>query len=383
MSWKPDYDYANKSMNFYKVGCNFDPELINIAVELNKKYEGKSQIVEFFGSDRAHEDVTARPGWRLPDVSREDLEAYVKKLKDNNIAFNYTMNSIIPYGSKVEMLKHKKDIQDLALWLGEIGVYRITVANPMMALFIREVSNIELEISCITHVDTVTQIKYYHETFGINKFCISILKNRNKKFLVNAQKYADENGIVLELLANEFCGVAGVDSNGTHYATHCAFRDSCYICHATNRTKEDSMAYHNYPMGYCMSARSSTPEAWLRMRWVRPEDQPVYREKTGVNYFKVSGRTGSSEYLKMVIESYMSESFDGNLLQLWKPLSSIYDGKTELKSSTDVDIPNKALDGFISKWLDGDGWECADQLCGTTCKYCEEYAKKHSLYATD
>lgn len=380
MSWKPDYDYSNKNMNFYKVGCNFDPALIDIAVELNKKYEGKSQIVEFFGSDRANEEVTARPGWRLPDVSKEEFAAYVKKLKDNNIAFNYTMNSISPYGGKPQMVAHKKDIQDLAKWLEEIGVYRITVANPLTGLFIREVSDIELEISCITHVDTVTQFKYYHETFGINKFCLSILKNRNKKFLINAQKYADENGIVLEALANEMCGVAGVDAKGTHYATHCAFRDSCYICHATNKTKEDSMSYNNYPMGYCMSARSSTPEAWLRMRWIRPEDQKVYREKTGVNYFKVSGRTGSTTYLKTMLEAYMSESFDGNLLYLWKQLSSIYDGKDELKSETDVDIPNKKLDGFINKWMDGDGWECADQLCGTTCKYCEEFAKKNNLY---
>lgn len=382
MSWEPKYNLLDKSMNFYKVGCNFDPALIDVVVELNEKYKGKSQIVEFFGSDRANEDVTARPGWRLPDISKEDFEAYVKRLKENNIAFNYTMNSIIPYGSKIEMLKHKKDIQDLALWLESIGVYRITIANPMMALFIREVSNIELEISCITHVDTVTQIKYYHETFGINKFCLSILKNRNKQFLIAAQKYADDNNIVLEMLANEFCGVAGVDSNGTHYATHCAFRDSCYICHATNRTKEDSMAYNNYPMGYCMSARSSTPEAWLRMRWVRPEDQPIYRDVTGVNYFKISGRTGSTEYLKMVIEAYMSENFEGNLLQLWKPLSSIYDGKTELKSETDVNIPNKKLDGFISWWIndENDGWECENQLCGTTCSYCERFAKQHDLY---
>ena len=134
MSWKPDFDYSNKNMNFYKVGCNFDPKLIDVAVELNKKYKGKSQIVEFFGSDASNEAVTARPGWRLPDIDKEFFANYVKKLKDNNIAFNYTMNSIQPYGSKIEMLNHKKDIQDLLKWLENIGVYRITVANPMMAL---------------------------------------------------------------------------------------------------------------------------------------------------------------------------------------------------------------------------------------------------------
>ena len=54
----------------------------------------------------------------------------------------------------------------------------------------------------------------------------------------------------------EMCGVAGIDNQGSHYATHCVFRDSCYICHACNRTKEESMLDNNYPMSYCMSARS-------------------------------------------------------------------------------------------------------------------------------
>ena len=48
MNWKPNFYYSNKNINFYKVGCNFDPKLIDVAVELNKKYKGKSQIVEFF-----------------------------------------------------------------------------------------------------------------------------------------------------------------------------------------------------------------------------------------------------------------------------------------------------------------------------------------------
>ena len=261
MSWKPEFDYDNKNMNFYKVGCNFDPALIDVAVELNKKYKGKSQIVEFFGSDRSNEEVTARPGWRLPDISKEFFADYVNKLKENNIAFNYTMNSIQPYGSKMNMIAHKKDIQDLALFLTKINVARITVANPMMALFIREVSDINIEVSCIAHIDAVTQIKYWHEVLGADKFCGNLMKNRNKKFLETAQKYCDENGMIQELLCNEFCYVAG-ESNRNAYASPCVFRDSCYLCHATCKKKEDSLSYNNYPMGYCMSARGKNAQNW-------------------------------------------------------------------------------------------------------------------------
>lgn len=372
--------YRDLTKNYYKVGCNFDPELINVVKELNEKYKNHGRIVELFGSDRDTEEVTARPGWRLPKISKEYFADYVKKLNDIGVKFNFTMNSIIPYGSKVEMVKHKKDIQDLVKWLESIGVYRLTIANPEILIMVREVSNIEVEMSCITHIDTVTQMKYYHETFGVNKFCCSILKNRNKEFLIRAQDYCNRNGCILEIMCQEMCGVAGIDNQGSHYATHCVFRDSCYICHACNRTKEESMLDNNYPMSYCMSARSSTPEAWLRMRWIRPEDQKIYREKTGVNYFKLSGRTGTLEYMKFVLEAYMSETYDGNLLGLWKPLSSIFDGKTELKSKTDIDIPNKKLDGFIDKWMNGNGWECENHECGYSCRYCEQFAKEHNLY---
>ena len=372
--------YRDLTKNYYKVGCNFDPELINVVKELNEKYKNHGRIVELFGSDRDTEEVTARPGWRLPKISKEYFADYVKKLNDIGVKFNFTMNSIIPYGSKVEMVKHKKDIQDLVKWLESIGVYRLTIANPEILIMVREVSNIEIEMSCITHIDTVTQMKYYHETFGVNKFCCSILKNRNKEFLIRAQDYCNRNGCILEIMCQEMCGVAGIDNQGSHYATHCVFRDSCYICHACNKTKEESMLDNNYPMGYCMSARSSTPEAWLRMRWIRPEDQKIYREKTGVNYFKLSGRTGTTEYLEYIMNAYMSETYDGNLLGLWKPLSSIYDGKTELKSKTDIDIPNKKLDGFINKWMDGNGWECENHECGYSCRYCEQFAKEHNLY---
>jgi len=366
-------------MNLYKVGCNFDLKLLDAIDALNKKYDGKAKVVELFGSDSKHEELTARPGWRLPDISMDFFEHYIKKAKDMGLKFNYTMNSIQPYGSKMNMLAHKKEIQDFVKWLEAIGVYRITVANPMMAMFIREVSEIELEISCISHIDTVTQFKYFHEQFGINKFCCSILKNRNKEFLTRAAKYCNEHGLILELLAQEFCGVSGIDKNGEPYATHCTFRDSCYLCHATNRTKFESMEYHNYPMGFCMSARNSTPESWLRMRWIRPEDQHYYNE-IGINYFKISGRTGTTDYLTEILEAYMTEDFDDNMLKLWKPLETIYSETSEKSHKHSVNIPNKKLDGFLDKWFKGDGWECENHMCGEDCKYCYEFAKNNLLY---
>ena len=354
-------------INQFKVGCNFDPAIIEKAAELNEKYKGKAVIKEWFGSDAQNHLVTARPQWRLPDISNKDFEKFVRDSLDKDIVFNYTMNSIQPYGSKKEMVRHKADIQNLVKYLESIGVYRITFANPMMAMFIREVSDIELELSTIAHLDTVTQAKYFHETLGVNKFCCGIHRNRDRDFLKNLAKYANDNDIIIELLANELCGVAG-----DTYATHCAYRDSCYLCHATNVTKEDSMTYDNYPMHFCMTSRDNNSEvSWLRMRWIRPQDLHYYNS-LGLYYFKISGRTASSSYLFKLMEAYMSQTWDDNLVALWKQLSTIYNGNNEFKEKLPINIPCNKLDGFLDHWFK-QNWECSNFLCGTDCTYCKDY----------
>ena len=153
------------------------------------------------------------------------------------------------------------------------------------------------------------------------------------------------------------------------------YRDSCYICHATCETKEDSESYNNYPMKYCMFARNNNNESWIKMRAIRPEDLHYYNE-IGLNYFKVSGRTGSTEYLAKCLESYMAQSFDGNFLSLWKPLETIYNGKSESEHNFSEYIDNKKLDGFLDHWFVGDGFSCEDQICGETCNYCKEFYNK-------
>lgn len=362
--------------NQFKLGTNFDPKVIEVCKKLNDQYAGKARVMELFSSTREMADSSGRPDFRLANLSKEETANYIKACNDAGIKFNWTCNSIIPYGSKVNMYNHKKEFQDQVKWLEDIGVYRITVANPMLLEFIREVSDIELELSTIMHVDTVTQIKYFHDTYKVNKVCGSILKNRDFKFLKNAAKYCNDNGIIYEVLAQEFCGVAGSNpKTGTPYATHCPFRDSCYICHSTNKTKEDAELYNTYPMNRCMSARYTTPEAWLRMRWVRPQDLHYYND-VGINYFKITGRTGSTEYIEEMINAYMSGVYNKNLLSLWKPLETIYNNKKESDYKAPVYIPCDKLDGFLDHWVDNPDFDCSDVECGVQCNWCKRFMEK-------
>lgn len=359
-------------MNCFKVGVNFDFSLLNDIIELNKESE-KGQITELYGSIREHSALAARPDFRLPDVTNIDLENYIKIAKDNGIDFNYTLNSILPYGSKSEMYKYRYEIADLVQYLEAIGVHRITVANPLMLEIIRNYakSDIEVEISTVAHIDTVTQIKFYHEKYGVNKVCGNLNKNRDFEFLEKAAKYCNDNAIIYELMVNEFCGVGGED-----YATHCIYRDSCYLCHATNHTFEDTMTFDNYPMNLCTNSRNKNIVNWLRLKWIRPEDLRYYNN-IGLRHFKVTGRTGSSEYIIKTLKAYLDCDYNGNLIELWKPLESIKPGTKESEIKNFY-IDNKKLNGFIKIWTTKNPFtyhKCDNEVCGETCQYCERFYK--------
>lgn len=351
-------------MNNFKVGVNFDFNLLEKFAKLNEMYDNK--ITELYGSIRMHADLAARPDFRLPDISEDELKNYVQIAKSYGIDFNYTLNSFYPYGSKIELDKHKDEICRLVEFLENIGVKRITVANPMILEIIRNYakSNIEIEISTCAHIDTVTQIKYYHDVYKVNKICGNLNKNRDFRFLKSASEYCSNNGIIYELMVNEFCGVGGND-----YATHCIYRDNCYMCHATNKTYEDSILLNNYPMSLCTLSRNKNPSNWLKLKWIRPEDIKHYND-IGLKHFKITGRTGSSEYIIKTVEAYLKEDFDGNLIELWKPLESIKPGVKE-NEITSVVLDNKKLDNFIKIWLKGK--LCDNEVCGETCNYCNNF----------
>ena len=353
-------------VNEYKVGVNFDEKLLDKIIEVNSKFEN-SKITELYGSNLETADLAARPDFRLPDIDFNNIERYVRKAKENGINFNFTLNSIMPFGSKIELFQHLDYITYLIKKLESIGVKRVTIANPLMLEIIRNYikSSIDIEISTCAHIDTITQIKYLYENYGVTKICGNLNKNRDFNFLIKASDFCRKNGIIYEIMVNEFCGVGGIG-----YATHCVYRDSCYLCHATNHTLDDTLLFDNYPMNLCTKSRDLDIVNWLRLKWVRPEDIKIYND-IGINHFKITGRTGSTNYIVNTLESYMNEKYDGNLLNLWKPLESIYNEIDEYDVNK-LYLDNRKLDGFINMWSEN-GHNCDYEVCGETCDYCYNF----------
>lgn len=356
----------------YNLGCNFSYELLDCIIKLNKRFTDKNICIkEMFGSTRRYSSLTARPLFRLPNVSNKFVESYVQKCNDNNIEFNYTTNSLNP-GSKRDLLGKRRNIYDFFKYLKNIGIKRVTISNVLLMELVSEaVPDFPIEVSTVMHVDTLSQIKWLKSHFNIDKVCGAIIHNRDIRFLKGAALLCDKLGIKYEVLVNEFCGNGGLGNNQLEaYGTNCILRDHCYVLHSSNITKKDAELFNVYPMGYCMDSRTD-PATWIKMRFILPQD--IYRYyDIGINNFKISGRTGSTDYLLQMAFIYLQQLFQGNLLSLWKPLETIYteENETEFKHPYYISCLKLSKMSFMDHWFNNEAQRCSEEDCGVTCQYC-------------
>jgi len=361
------------------VGYNFTSDLLEFITSSrssNSDDDTINRIYEVYGSRAESSLLSARPKFRIPDISRNDFAYHVRKLSDAGVYFDYTLNTS-DLGSKSDIKGRECEVKEYIRFLVDCGVDCITVALPIMAQWIRDISqSVKIEVSTIAHIDTVTQAKIWKDLFGVNKICGALHKNRDFPFLRSLSNYCNKNDVELVLMVNEFCG-SGVKIEDTGYcsATSCILRDHCYQLHSLDYNIRDVLD-GDYPMGFCISSRNDS-SAWLKMNFIRPEDLGAY-STIGINHFKVTGRTGSTSLIKRISNAYLAESYTGNLLDLWKHLETIGKSDDIAFSPTHV-ILNPTLDGFIEAWTGKDGLICANEVCGVSCDYCDKFFAKHCL----
>lgn len=366
----------NTVLTHLKIGTNFDYQLIDSIKRINESHTD-SIIDEVYGSRREDARFTARPVFRLPDIDRGTFCEYVARLKKIGISFNYTLNSSY-LGGKSEIKELESSILEYISFLSCSGVDTITVSLPLMADYIRFVDKkIGIEVSTIAHIDTITQVAAWKEQYDISKVCGNLYKNREVRFLKRLADYCNSNNIYLSLMVNEFCGNGLRRGSG---ATNCIYRDHCYSLHSIGYDAGEFL-YNDYPMGMCIRSRSKATD-WLKMNYIRPEDLRLYRA-IGINHFKVTGRTGSTDYILKTAKAYADECFNGNLLELWKHLETIGEAMDENAYTPDCYIDNKMLDGFLDFWFKNEQHICANEVCGISCTYCDSFYNEQIMGKND
>lgn len=311
------------------VGSNYDPILPQVFKELNDKYESSGiRIDEVYGSIQAIKIFgTARPDFRVPDISLAEFAKSVAELNAAGIAVNYTDNTPLINKKDIDIEHVKRTLK----YLEELGVKRLTVCHPLAMEIIGKYSTLPVEVSTIYRANTVYQLRELKDRNpNINKVCLDVALNRDFEKIKELKAECDKLGIDLELLANEFC------------ITDCADRVQCYNEHAQCKTEKDTSLFNRYPMGICTKLRNSkSPIEWVRARFVLPQSMSYYQEKFGIDRFKVTGRTHPTPYIIWIAETYLKQHYEGNLLQLWadvKNIKRVADGKEDfLNPKFDID----------------------------------------------
>ena len=356
------------SVALLNVGFNWDIDLAHQLVSANNLLgpPNKTRIASVYGSVVSNPFGTARPKSRLKNVSKEDQYECSKVLRAGGIELNYTLN-ISDLGDLRWFEKGERaQIEFLGFLYNVLGVKMLTIAHPLvLERVIKSKIPFEIEISTIMNVDTLGHFDLYKKTSSqIKRICLAIGRNRDISFLQKIGRL-DKSFPICELLANEFCTVAGHNCAGV-------FRSSCYSCHSHNVGND---MFNNYPMGRCTKSRWNNPSSWLKARFILPQWMNIYQD-LGINHFKVSGRTHPSEYIIEMAKAYLTRYYGGNLLGLWAQLETIWDGFDkqeeiikELPINLDCSTPK--MNNFIRRWFANPKFRCSEMLCGVECTKCE------------
>lgn len=333
-------------MKIFSVPADFSEETINTYSEFNQKYTD-AYIGETYGQitkDYIH--MSGRAAKSLPQIGIRELEKFVSYSHKRGIKFNYTLNAAC-LGNYEFTDNGIREIERLLKNLNDIGVNNMTLSTPsVIELVKRFAPNMDIKVSAICQIDSVMKMEHYLN-LGVERYVVEPSIVREFDILRNMAKKSDGK---MEIIINDKC------------MKNCPYKTFHY-----NQTAHDNDdRAESYYFMNCGMRKSRNLQWYLNLNWVRPEDIHLY-EDLGIKYYKVEGREFvlKGDVVRL-LDAYIKESFDGNLLELLH-IFAPYD--TEHQPYID----NKALDGFVDAFYNNKV-HCR-QMCDS-CGYCKRFMQK-------
>lgn len=338
-------------MKYYSVPADFKTETLERYCELGDKYPD-SKIKETYGQITIGNLLgSGRAGDLIPEVDLNKLSVYVENSKKRGIDFNYTLNATCLSNREFTEVGIK-EITSFLNTIYEIGIDKITIAMPSLIELIN-LSKYKFEIKASTLCQVINANKAMsYKKLGINRVVVDESINRDFNTL-RSIKTAFGSGV--EIIVNVICN------------KNCIYRmfHQNQVSHDTS-TEHKSSTYYSHR---CIMKRVEDVSNLMRINWIRPEDIKYYSE-IGINCFKIQGRQAvlKGDIVKTV-ESYLKESFNGNLMELLDSFSPTNNFK--------IHMDNKKLDGFIKPFVEKDNF-CKNDC--DSCNYCNNYIQKSIDY---
>ena len=347
------------------IGCDFSREHVETIIALNKLDGAKHKITSVYGSPgSANPFGSVRPLRREDNATPEDFLVEVRKLNNAGISINLALNSLLP----AERRNVDHNIFDSVFARNtlinfidglEDNIGTFIIAHPGVLDILRECYELppNVIISTIMNVHRLSQLQYIKDRWPfVTKVCPALWKNRDFAWLSAANKI-----IPLELIVNEFCSIGGIECEGL-------YRQTCYMA--------QSLGIKNWnPMSVCIEERKKHPEAWLMARFILPQWLNIYKATTGVEHFKITGRTHPASFIKYVGTKYVMGHAEGNLLRLWGQLEA-----TMNKAAQHAEQERKVRAHYIPIEMAEKLTNCiatcsTGEGCGTSCPRCKQLIK--------
>ncbi|MBI4513951.1 MAG: U32 family peptidase, partial [Gemmatimonadetes bacterium] len=351
-------------------------------------------VFELYGKLPSDVVGGGRATFMLAPTSRRALERHVSACRQAGLGFNYLLNAAC-----LDNLEYtrggQRRIRRLLDWLNDIGVSAVTVANPFLLRLIKAgYPKFEVRVSVFAAVNDVRRARYW-EDLGADRITLDSLQiNREFDLL---RKIREAVRCRLELLASNSC-IQSCPLQPYH---------PNLLSHASQRGHRTRGFAIDWCLVWCSYMKIRDPVNYLRADWVRPEDIEHY-EALGYDEFKLTERNAPTEILVLRARAYHERRYNGNLLDLVQPYGfPVAGGKAQRRglrwvashflrtgtvrwrklpllyrlaqrrgllgyAGTPVYIDNRALDGFIQRFLTQG---CRERDC-ETCRYCHAWAEK-------
>ncbi|MBN1368650.1 MAG: hypothetical protein JW954_00250 [Dehalococcoidaceae bacterium] len=174
----------------------------------------------------------------------------------------------------------------------------LTVANPIiMAEIHNAFPDIEISASVLGDIDSVERAEVFREA-GASVITPDVNINRDLDLL---GKIKSATGARLKLMLNEGC------------LYRCPFR-KFHFNYISHQSKELGPVEGDALFANCSRLTLKDLSLIFKSCWIRPEDMREYGEIT--SFFKIVGRTRPASFVKRATRAYMSEEWDGDLLDI-------------------------------------------------------------------
>ena len=280
-----------------------------------------------------------------PAVSHEGFIATLSRIHEAGVRADITMNSTCDGSEWYSSESVERQIGFIQRMHEDHGVEAVTLANPFLIEKTRKACpGLEISASVLADIDCYVRARTFAQA-GANIITVDTSVNKDLKLL---KQIVQDLGVELKLMVNEGC------------LYKCPYRKfhMNYISHKSKDVDGEGTSF-SFACGDVIKA---DPAQLFISNWIRPEDLRRYEGIT--SFFKIVGRDMLHSKVVRCCKAYLSESYEGNLLDLL--CSSI--GFYGIEYSGHID--NKALDAtsFFKRTA------TCNRKCNA-CTYCGDLAR--------